>query len=98
MALHSGGHAADERPDDPQTPDGIMVTVSVNGRVAEPSQDRPTRFALMMRRQRANAARKQGGRQQLPAILPGDCPTCAGLGVYGSERERCQRCGGSGEV
>jgi hypothetical protein len=64
-----------------QTPGGITVTVSVNGHVSEPSQDRPTRFALMMRRQRANAARKQGGRQQLPAILPGDCPTCAGFGV-----------------
>jgi hypothetical protein len=81
-----------------QTPGGITVTVSVNGHVSEPSTDRPTRFALMMRRQRANAARKQGGRQQLPAILPGDCPTCAGFGVYGSERERCQRCGGSGEA
>lgn len=86
-------------------PDGIMVTVSLNGDAPLPRQTsganqlaahRPTRFALMMRRRRANAARKQAGQMQRPAVLPGDCLTCEGLGVVNNDRQRCPSCNGSG--
>jgi hypothetical protein len=33
---------------------------------------------------------------QLPAVLPGDCVPCGGLGVRGEGRERCPACNGSG--
>lgn len=91
---------------------GIIVTVTADTgnfrRDAERAQrassglneiarHRPTRYALMMRRARANESRKLRRVGLLPAILPGDCPDCAGLGVVGSERERCGVCHGSGE-
>jgi DnaJ-class molecular chaperone len=50
-----------------------------------------------MRRQRANAARMAQRLPQLPAVLPGDCVSCGGLGVRGEGRERCPACNGSGE-
>lgn len=81
---------------------GIIVTVTTNPQRAssglnEIARHRPTRYALMMRRARANESRKLRRVGLLPAILPGDCPDCAGLGVVGSERERCGVCHGSGE-
>jgi len=86
-------------------PGGIEVTVKLNGHAPaervtsgqnELARHRPTRYALMMRRRRANAARKNAGAQQYPAILPGDCATCEGLGVVDNDRRRCPLCHGSG--
>lgn len=85
---------------------GILVTVRLNGDRPSPRQTsgenmlaahRPTRYALIMRRERANVSRKQRGLQQRPAMLPGSCGTCAGLGVINGDRERCPTCRGSGE-
>jgi hypothetical protein len=73
---------------------GIVVTVTGQNQIA---RHRPTRYALMMRRQRANAARMAQRLPQLPAVLPGDCVPCGGLGVRGEGRERCPACNGSGE-
>lgn len=87
-------------------PEGIIVTVSLNGDGPAPratsganriAGHRPTRYALMMRRARANASRRASGRQQLPAVLAGDCSTCDGLGVVNDDRVRCPICMGSGE-
>lgn len=86
--------------------EGIIVTVTLNGDrpsarassgLNEIARHRPTRYALMMRRTRANAARRAHGVQQLPAIMAGDCGTCVGLGVVDDDRKRCPSCNGSGE-
>lgn len=87
------------------TTDGLIVTVFLNGDAPLPratsgqnalALHRPTRYALMMRRKRANEARQARREPQLPAVLAGDCGTCAGLGVVNSDRARCPSCNGSG--
>lgn len=61
------------------------------------ARHRPTRYALALRRQATNRARRARGEQVLPAIGPGGCRGCDGWGVVAGERERCPRCLGSGE-
>jgi len=81
--------------------EGIVVNVEVNGHPSsglnQIARHRPTRYALIMRRERANAVRRARGEQQLPGIPRGDCGVCAGLGVVGEDRGRCPHCNGSGE-
>jgi hypothetical protein len=74
---------------------GIVVTVTTGQN--QIARHRPTRYALMMRRARANESRKLRRLPQLPAVLPGDCEPCRGLGVVGDDRGRCPACNGSGE-
>jgi hypothetical protein len=70
----------------------VEVTSGLNAIAAH----RPTRYALMMRRERANASRRARRLPLLPAIMPGDCAGCAGLGVVKGDRARCPSCNGSG--
>jgi hypothetical protein len=77
------------------TDHGIIVTVTSGTNMI--AAHRPTRYAVMMRRVAANRARKVRREQQLPAVPPGDCVPCAGLGVVGPDRARCPQCHGSGE-
>lgn len=74
---------------------GIIVNVQTG--MAAIAGHRPTRYALMMRRERANAARRAKRLPLLPAVMAGNCEPCAGLGVLNGERARCPSCGGSGE-
>jgi hypothetical protein len=81
---------------------GIVVTASVTHGAARPLETdggrEPTRYALALRRQASNRARKAAGQPVLPQIGPGSCVRCEGWGVLGQSRQRCPGCGGRGDA
>lgn len=74
------------------TQNGIVATVTLP-KAPEPE---PTRYALALRRQASNRARRLKGDPVLPSIAAGSCSRCEGWGVLGSTRQRCPECGGRG--
>jgi hypothetical protein len=77
---------------------GLIVNVRLSTDPGEPREGGlgPTRYALALRRQATNRARKRNGKPTVPEIRAGDCSRCEGWGVVGVKRDRCPVCGGSG--